>query len=190
MAEDSSVTYWGLLNATIDGGIAGARRDYTRPNDERLRGSLAGFEACREKQVAEMITLYSDTGRKAMGCHGDTKSDYWYWRCFQLEVEWVLNVLSAAMRVPLLGHLPTARGVMRAAEIIGVESGPPAEMTMETNKRYIGDGVFVDFDGYHLWLTTNDGFDDTNRIALEPNVWAALLAYVAALSVHPEGAAE
>lgn len=42
--------------------------------------------------------------------------------CFQMEVEWVLNCLSAADidRTPLLSHLPTARGVMKAAEVLGV----------------------------------------------------------------------
>ena len=44
--------------------------------------------------------------------------------------------------------------------------------------RYIGDGVYVSFDGYHIWLTTlrEDGMQ---RIALEPPVLAELEEYVA-----------
>lgn len=45
-------------------------------------------------------------------------------------------------------------------------------------KTYLGDGVYVNFDGYQVWLTTNDGYVDTNRIALEPEVMVALELYV------------
>lgn len=43
------------------------------------------------------------------------------------------------------------------------------------NKRYIGDGVYADIDDLgRLVLTTEDGISVTNRIVLEPEVWAAL----------------
>ena len=45
-------------------------------------------------------------------------------------------------------------------------------------KRYIGDGAYVDYDGYSLVLTTSDGIRDTNTIVMEPEVYAALLEYV------------
>lgn len=35
-------------------------------------------------------------------------------------------------------------------------------------KEYIGDAVYVEFDGYHVWLTTGDG--NNQRIALEQPV--------------------
>lgn len=44
-------------------------------------------------------------------------------------------------------------------------------------KEYIGDGVYVGFDGYHLWLYTSDGFKVTNKIALEREVYAKLTNY-------------
>ena len=50
------------------------------------------------------------------------------------------------------------------------------------SKRYIGDGVYVDFDGFSLWLTTEDGISVTNRICLEPQVYAALTQYVGSLA--------
>ncbi len=48
-------------------------------------------------------------------------------------------------------------------------------------KRYIGDAVFVDFDGYHIVLTTSDGLVDTNRICLEPSVYLGLIEFEADL---------
>lgn len=45
-------------------------------------------------------------------------------------------------------------------------------------KRYIGDGCYVEYDGYGLVLTTEDGIRATNRIVLEPDVYSALIAYV------------
>jgi len=54
-------------------------------------------------------------------------------------------------------------------------------------KTYIGDGVYVEFDGYALVLTTEDGISVTNRIVLEPDVWASLGRFVAALKEQGEG---
>ncbi len=45
------------------------------------------------------------------------------------------------------------------------------------NKTYLGDGVYVDFDGYSLQLTTENGISVSNTIIIEPDVWTALLAY-------------
>ena len=49
-------------------------------------------------------------------------------------------------------------------------------------KRYLGDGVYVDFDGYGLVLTTSNGVFVSNTIYLEPIVYKALTEYVASLS--------
>jgi hypothetical protein len=48
---------------------------------------------------------------------------------------------------------------------------------MMITKRYLGDGVYVDFDGYAFVLTTEDGVSDTNRIVLEPEVFLGFIAY-------------
>ena len=47
-----------------------------------------------------------------------------------------------------------------------------AYMDKET---YLGDAVYVSFDGYHIWLRTGDG--NNQRIALEPAVFDALIDY-------------
>jgi hypothetical protein len=41
-------------------------------------------------------------------------------------------------------------------------------------KEHLGDAVFVDHDGYHVVLTTEDGVQTTNRIYLDPGVFTAL----------------
>lgn len=42
--------------------------------------------------------------------------------------------------------------------------------------RYLGDGVYATFDGYHIWLRAQ-GATHQNAIALEPAVFDALLQY-------------
>lgn len=44
-------------------------------------------------------------------------------------------------------------------------------------KTYLGDGVYADFDGYGIVLTTENGISVTNTIVLEPEVYEALVAY-------------
>lgn len=39
-----------------------------------------------------------------------------------------------------------------------------------TKKQYLGDGVYVGWDGFNVWLFTDNGISVTNQIALEPQV--------------------
>ena len=48
-------------------------------------------------------------------------------------------------------------------------------------KEYLGDGLFVDFDGYQIVLTAEDGVRATNTVYLEPPVLEAFTNYVARL---------
>lgn len=52
-----------------------------------------------------------------------------------------------------------------------------------TEKRYLGDGVYVRSAGYGtaIWLTTENGISETNRIMLAPEVDRALRRYMAEL---------
>ncbi len=55
-------------------------------------------------------------------------------------------------------------------------------------KAYLGDGVYVEYDGFHLVLTTEDGAHVTNssskRICMEPQVIQAFHDYTKALAEH------
>lgn len=51
-------------------------------------------------------------------------------------------------------------------------------MPRTTNWLYLGDGVYVGFDGYGVWLHANDQDDPTDKIYLEPEVCKALIRYL------------
>ena len=46
-----------------------------------------------------------------------------------------------------------------------------------SHQRYLGDGVYASFDGYHIVLMTHDGIQMTNEISLEPKVMGSLYKY-------------
>jgi hypothetical protein len=46
-------------------------------------------------------------------------------------------------------------------------------------KQYLGDSVYADYDGYHIILTTENGYGPSNMIFLEPQVLKALDDYKA-----------
>jgi hypothetical protein len=56
-------------------------------------------------------------------------------------------------------------------------------MSAERNPEYLGDGVYASFDGWYIWLRTgaHEGANVTNKIALEPSVYEALVRYQARL---------
>lgn len=56
-------------------------------------------------------------------------------------------------------------------------------------KVYLGDSVYATYDGYHVILTTENGYPDDprNRIALEPAVLESLNEYVQAINKPVEG---
>jgi len=49
---------------------------------------------------------------------------------------------------------------------------------MPEKRRYIGDGVYADFDGYSIILTVENGVQIAETIYLEPDVYNALTQYV------------
>lgn len=48
----------------------------------------------------------------------------------------------------------------------------------EEKKEYLGDGVYIKNDGYHLVLTAENGICATDTIYLDSYVLSALLKYV------------
>jgi hypothetical protein len=116
------------LNAIVDDGIEAARHDYAKPRDTLKReGAIQGFEDCRNKEPAEIAALLVEANERAYQGMLENDPQYWFWRCRALEVEWVVNVLSSILVAN--GMLPignmTARGMLKAAEIIGVVESRP-----------------------------------------------------------------
>lgn len=114
------MSYETFLARIVEDGKAGARRDY-RPGD-KLDGSLAGFDHCAGKTPEQLAAVLVDARADASEAHRAEAANYWYWRCREAEIEWVCNVVSAMLMNEGLPTIipPTARGVTKAAEILGV----------------------------------------------------------------------
>lgn len=50
-----------------------------------------------------------------------------------------------------------------------------------TRREYLGDSVYVAWDGFMLTLTTDNGYGPTNTVHLEPAVYQALVEFVGRL---------
>ncbi len=129
------IIFSAFLNRVIDDGKDAATKSYgDRPsNRDKLKGALAGFESCRGMSP---LILNSHLGRARMAqmkahhhakTHADGWSWYWWIACYAAEVEWVCNVVSAALLNQGLPPIipPTARGMTTAATILGI--GPMGE---------------------------------------------------------------
>lgn len=125
------MNYKEVLERIIDDGIEAAKRDYTA--GPKLRGSIAGFERCRSRSPHELKTLLDIAQRVTNEAfckagYGElSDEEYWEARCAEIEIEWTCNVISAVLMNEHQSVIitPTARGVMQAAEIVGVEEAQP-----------------------------------------------------------------
>lgn len=124
------MNYDEFLTRIIDDGIEAARKDYKRPEQRaKLSGALEGFETCRDKNPEELSVLLKAAQRKTRIARSRVNEgeigvdDYWRIRCCEAEIEWVCNVVSAMLvnqgTPPII--TPTARGALKAAEILGVK---------------------------------------------------------------------
>ena len=57
-----------------------------------------------------------------------------------------------------------------------------------SKKRYIGDGVYLDHDGFAFVLTTENGMSAQNTIYLEPDIWENLKCQAETILVELEEA--
>lgn len=118
------ISYEAFLNRIVDDGIEAAKQDYAP--GRKLDGSVAGFLACRGKTPEQLVEFLGEARKKADFARElqEDPEEYWYFRCFEAEVEWVVNCVSAVLvnegRQPLTSYHPTARAVMKVAEVIGV----------------------------------------------------------------------
>ena len=121
------MNYNEFLTRVIEEGIESAKADYTEEKDkDRLEGSIAGFNACRDKAPNQLAEVWRKAMTDVNNAYGDNEKKYWYLNSFQLEVEWVCNVVSAMLVnegfKPILAWLPTANGVGKAIFILGVNA--------------------------------------------------------------------
>jgi hypothetical protein len=121
--------YLKFLTQVIDDGIRAAKADYKKPKDKlRLKGSIEGFESCRDKNPDELVDLYISAGKDMNQAYDDSHygkisiDEYWRISCRHAEIEWVCNVVSSMLMNQGLPTIiaPTARGFIKAAEILGV----------------------------------------------------------------------
>lgn len=120
-----ATTYDQLLDRIITDGIAEVSVAYADPKEHHKRdGAIEGFEACRGKTPADLIALWVEAERDSMHLRREPSAEnvqaYWKQRYNAIQIEFVLNVLSVGLETPLLAHLPTSRGAMKYAEIMGV----------------------------------------------------------------------
>ena len=113
-----------FIDQVVDEGIVVVKKDYTRSDQKQKRdGSIAGFEACRDKTIEELKDLLEITEIAVCDARSN-KDNYWWYRCYQAEVEWVCNCLSSILvnegQEPLV--TPTVRGAIQAAKIVGVKA--------------------------------------------------------------------
>ena len=111
-----------FLKRVIDEGIEAAKKDYVKPEQkDKLEGSILGFEKCRGKNPEELVEMLKEAGKATNAASGN--SNYWYVRCQEAEIEWVCNCVSAIIvnggQKPIIPV--TARGALKAAEIVGVK---------------------------------------------------------------------
>jgi len=52
------------------------------------------------------------------------------------------------------------------------------EPSKTDQKRYLGDGVYADFDGFHVIVFTSDGVSAHNIVYLEDTVASELIRYI------------
>lgn len=70
------------------------------------------------------------------------------------------------------------QGLRKIAAAIGERNASKPSGSGSMQRRYLGDGVYIEFDGSGFWLITSDGISDTNRIYIDLETYQALKAFV------------
>jgi hypothetical protein len=129
------MTLKALLDRVVNDGIKACRESYK--NDEKKRdGAIAGFEACRNKTIFELRQQLHLAANLADIARAVDRENYWYHRCKHAEIEWVCNVVSACLQNQKLDTIviPTARGFLKAAEIVGLKGDMTLKEFMEQSE--------------------------------------------------------
>lgn len=96
------IDYAGFLDRVIDLGMEAARRDYADDPAKR-DGALAGFEACRGREVPGLVDLLDRARRQTEEAlrraqAGEMSMDeYWRANCYEAEIDWTANCVSVLL---------------------------------------------------------------------------------------------
>ncbi len=118
-----------LLEKVVDDGIEAAKRDYAK-DKVKLKGAVAGFEACRNRTLDELKRLLDTSSRRTRDARLNNAENYWEIRAYEAEVEWVCNVVSYVLYLtdqPVIVQ-PTARGAQKAAQLLGIANTFPVHV--------------------------------------------------------------
>ena len=120
------MNYKKLIEKIVEEGRVAVKKDYAGKDQKAIRqGSLAGFNACLDKDPHQLLQLLKKARKDAKGSflNHDYGDKYWKIRGYTLKVEWVCNVVSAILfkeGKPVIVN-PTARGVKMASKILNAE---------------------------------------------------------------------
>lgn len=56
---------------------------------------------------------------------------------------------------------------------------------LQNETTYLGDGVYAQFDGYHIWLLVGSHDYPTDKVAIEPEVFLALTSFAKKVGMAP-----
>lgn len=129
------MNFTNFLNRLVDDGIEAVHQHYDHPHqvrthnhEQKRAGSIAGFEACRlcrSTHIHQDLSELLDMARIATQAARDSdREKYWWYRCYEHEVEWVCNCVSVVLHNEGMPTIitPTARGVLKASEIVGLRA--------------------------------------------------------------------
>lgn len=85
-----------FVTKVVEEGIAGAKRDYQN-QEMKLRGAVAGFAACVDKTGGELRELLFAAKSSRQQAYIEEDDNYWWYRCYEAEVEWVCNCVSVVL---------------------------------------------------------------------------------------------
>lgn len=116
------MTYQEFLSQIIKDGLEEVSVVYKdQPN--KLKGCIEGFKACEDCTPEELLIQLKRAGeQRSWAYDGSDHDKYWRARMKEAQIEFVCNCVSAMLmneNKPVI-ITPTARGVMKAAEILNI----------------------------------------------------------------------
>lgn len=111
----------GFIAEVLLRGLNEATKNYKAGS--KLKGAWAGLEACRNKNIQELTTLY-EQAIVVRSLAEDSGHAYWALRSYEAEIEWVcgcVSVLLQGANLPII-VAPSQRSIQTAANILGIKT--------------------------------------------------------------------